>query len=100
MGAIATDVQAPTSPIKSIQRGEVTFGFTGGGSQENTQAVSITSVDMSKSVVGLLSSIGLDINNMTVLSVRLTSSTELTFKQTGYASTSNHTLSYEVIEYV
>ena len=99
MGAIATDTRAPTSVIKSIQRGEVTFNFTELSSGA-TQAVSITSVDMSKSVVGLLSSLGLDRNHMMALSVRLTSSTELTFKQTGAASPSNLTLSYEVIEYV
>ena len=99
MGAIATDVQAPTSPIKSIQRGEVVVTFVSSGSGF-TQTVSITSVDMSKSVVGLLSSVGLDVATLLVLSVRLTSSTALTFKQSGSASAATRTLSYEVIEYV
>ena len=103
MGAIATDERpAATSPIKSIQRGEVEFGFSFVAA---TQTVNISSVDMAKSVVNLLASLGVSHGTgSAVLSLHLSSSTQLTFKQRGPAGTSataiDRTVSYEVIEYV
>ena len=100
MGAIATDARpAAASPIKSIQRGEVTFSFAG---SNLTQTVSITAVDMSKSTVGLLTNFpaGRVNSRVTSFGVRLTSTTQLSFKQGNgfYAITAP--ISYEVIEYL
>ena len=99
MGAIATDFVPAVSPIKSIQRGDVLFNIT---TTTHTETVTITSVDMSKTVVHFLTAVAESSAQLRVftLGARLTSPTVLTLKQEGgfYARTVG--ISYEVIEYV
>ena len=58
MGAIASDSAQVVSPIKSIQRGVFTFPFTSTvSSTQRTRTATIVSVDVTKTVVNLLSTL-------------------------------------------
>jgi hypothetical protein len=85
--------------IKSIQRGTITVGPTGGGSSISSATATITAVDTAKSIISFLGVTAGSGGGGGDARVELTNGTTVTAKCQSYGVVTTVIVGYQVVEY-